>query len=148
MAAFLRAILLPAISLFFSWNSEFVLRTLSSLHWALDLEKALAELIGQSISTLIQGGAISTDETSCQKWLDSKLLSSGFDDVPTGLEIYKKEFLDELVNTPATDTESEARTLATYMHRHITAKKPLASIGGEIGNLRRTSDLVYSFWLR
>jgi hypothetical protein len=50
----------------------------------------------------------------------------------SGLELRRKEFLDELIALPA-EGESEAVVLATYMHRHITAKKPLAALGGELG---------------
>ena len=107
---------------------------MSSLYWTLDLEKELANLIGHSISTLVKGATTTEDENHHQKWLDSKLLSAGLDlDAPTGLEAHRKEFLDELVNLP-NQGESEAVVLATYMHRHITAKKPLASIGGDLGN--------------
>jgi hypothetical protein len=105
---------------------------MSSLHWTLDLEKALANLIGQSITTLVKGATATDDETQLRKWLDSKLLSGGIDDAPTGLELRRKEFLEELIAMPS-EGESEAVILATYMHRHITAKKPLAALGGELG---------------
>ncbi len=105
---------------------------MSSLHWTLDLEKALANLIGQSITTLVKGATATDDETQLRKWLDSKLLSGGIDDAPTGLELRRKEFLEELIALPS-EGESEAVILATYMHRHITAKKPLAALGGELG---------------
>jgi hypothetical protein len=114
---------------------------MSSLHWALDLEKALANLIGQSITTLVKGAALTDDENQLHKWLDSKLFSGGLDSVSSssspstttsGLELRRKEFLDELIALPA-ESESEAVVLATYMHRHITAKKPLAALGGELG---------------
>lgn len=81
---------------------------------------------------MIKGHTPRTEDNACQKWLDSKLLSAGIDDAPTGLGLHKKEFLDELINLPA-EGESEARTLATYMHRHVISKKPLATIGGDSG---------------
>jgi hypothetical protein len=114
------------------FRGDFALRTMSSLHWTLDLEKALANLIGQSITTLVKGATATDDETQLRKWLDSKLLSGGIDDAPTGLELRRKEFLEELIALPS-EGESEAVILATYMHRHITAKKPLAALGGELG---------------
>jgi hypothetical protein len=113
-------------------SGDFALRTMSSLHWTLDLEKGLANLTGQSLTTLVKGAPTTEDENQHRKWLDSELLSSGLDDTPTGLEVHRREFLGELINLPS-QAESEASVLAAYMHRHITAKKPLASIGGDIG---------------
>lgn len=116
-----------------SSSGDLSLRVMASLHWILDIEKGLADLIGNGICTLIKSQRPTPEEELHEKWLDSKLLRSGFDDTPTGLELHKKEFLDELINMPTPETESEAHALAVYMNRHITSKKPLASVGGEIG---------------
>ena len=48
--------------------------------WLVDLERALALLVGQTLGGMLAGPAVSHEEKDCEKWLNSPLLGNGLED--------------------------------------------------------------------
>ena len=48
--------------------------------WLVDLERALALLVGQSFGGMLAGPPISLEEKKCERWLKSALLGNGLED--------------------------------------------------------------------
>ena len=48
--------------------------------WLMDLERALALLVGQTLGGMLAGPAVSREEKDCGKWLNSPLLGNGLED--------------------------------------------------------------------
>ena len=48
--------------------------------WLVDLERALALLVGQTLGAMLAGPAVSHEEKECEKWLNSSLLGNGLED--------------------------------------------------------------------
>lgn len=47
--------------------------------WLVDLERALALLVGQTLGGMLAGPAVSREEKDCEKWLNSHLLGNGLE---------------------------------------------------------------------
>ena len=52
----------------------------SSWMWLIDLERALALLIGQTLGSMLAGPGVSLEEKECEKWLRSPLLWNGLEE--------------------------------------------------------------------
>lgn len=52
----------------------------SSWVWLVDLERALALLVGQTLGGMLAGPGVSREEKDCEKWLNSPLLWNGLED--------------------------------------------------------------------
>lgn len=48
--------------------------------WLVDLERALALLVGQTLGALLAGPPVSREEKVCEKWLNSPLLGNGLEE--------------------------------------------------------------------
>lgn len=48
--------------------------------WLVDLERALALLVGQTLGALLAGPPVSREEKDCEKWLNSPLLGNGLEE--------------------------------------------------------------------
>ena len=48
--------------------------------WLIDLERALALLVGQTLGSMLAGPGVSPEEKECEKWLSSPLLWNGLED--------------------------------------------------------------------
>lgn len=48
--------------------------------WLVDLERALALLVGQTLGGMLAGPGVSHEEKDCEKWLNSPLLWNGLED--------------------------------------------------------------------
>lgn len=48
--------------------------------WLVDLERALALLVGQTLGGMLAGPGMSQEEKDCEKWLNSPLLWNGLED--------------------------------------------------------------------
>lgn len=57
-----------------------VTESVSSWMWLIDLERALALLVGQTLGSMLAGPGVSHEEKECEKWLSSPLLWNGLED--------------------------------------------------------------------
>lgn len=57
-----------------------VAEPVASWVWLIDLERALALLVGQTLGSMLAGPGVSHEEKECEKWLSSPLLWNGLED--------------------------------------------------------------------
>ena len=82
-----RCLLVNSIYIFFSGIPDKIdpaalplTQPAASWVWLVDLERALALLVGQSFGGMLAGPHISLEEKKCERWLKSSLLGNGLED--------------------------------------------------------------------
>lgn len=82
-----RCLLVNSIYIFFSGIPDKIdpaalplTQPAASWVWLVDLERALALLVGQSFGGMLAGPPISLEEKKCERWLKSSLLGNGLED--------------------------------------------------------------------